>query len=267
MLLPMPSASQTSVVEVTENFNEQSINDLTDWTFQEYAIQSDVLSPITHEFSLQNGRLQNPNQTAFGDKFARAIHNSTAAYGTWSFEWTPSSISPTYDAVEILKDYAPDPYNLTNRTFPQTDYFAGYSITLSTTSPDSLVDLYLVKFQNTTYPTSPIGLSTTTFQLNQSSSHNIEITRLSNGQFKISVDSVQQIQFTDNTWTTAEVFNFVAFQGNSSFDNLVIEKSVITTTSSSVTTSSNQSTPISPVFVVLGIITISYLTLIKRKRY
>ncbi|MHA1983927.1 MAG: hypothetical protein ACW967_06200, partial [Candidatus Hodarchaeales archaeon] len=71
-----------------EDFEVNSILNLTDWVFQGYN-NNNVngswihVNPIPHEFTIKDGGLSTKQQT--GEFYA--LHPSTQLVGTWSYDW------------------------------------------------------------------------------------------------------------------------------------------------------------------------------------
>ena len=223
ILPPLKVVSVSTTVVVSDHFDATTVDDLHDWTLQGYKLQSS-LAPIAHGFILDQGRLTAPSDPTYGDGYSRAYHASNVSYGSWSFDWTPSSTQQTYDGFEfLLKDYASQPYNLTGRSFPAIDHYAGYGLTIGTFASTVGLELALVKFYNSSIPMKPQILDQYSSNSSMADTHKVKILRDSTGNFTVLFDSVQRIQVTDNTYTTSEVFTFVSFQGNSSIDNVEID--------------------------------------------
>ena len=194
IIIPLKIGSVSASVVESENFDVANITDLDEWTFQGYDLQSSHLVPVAHGFSIENGKLTAPSDNTFGDGYSRAYRHSDVSYGKWSFEWTPSSTQQSYDAFEfLLKDYASDPYNLTGRSFPEIDHYAGYVLILISYAKDGGPGIALAKFQNNSISENPTGLGSYTFDSSITGSHNVEISRDSTGKFTVYFDSVQRI--------------------------------------------------------------------------
>lgn len=260
VLHPLNTIATSSVVVVSDNFEATTVDGLNDWTLQGYNLVSSKLVPITNGFTLNNGSLMAPSDPTYGDGYSRAYHPSNASYGSWSVDWTPSPSQQTYDAFEfLLTDYASNPNNLSGRTFPEIDHYAGYALTLISYKTDVGPGLWLVKFQNSSSPLKPLILAHYSFDAPITGTHKIEINRDLTGNFTIFFDSVQRIQAVDTTFTHSEVFSFVSFQGNSSIDNIEIKSLPSETNSSGVPFSNLQ-------FIFFAFVFSAFVVLLKRKK-
>lgn len=262
-----------------ENFNVSSITDLTGWDLQCYQIDvaTGILKEAVEGFNISNNKLVAPASTAFLP-LNRALHDSTVAFGNWSFEWTVGS-QDAYDAVEfIFTDNGQHPYNSTGKLYPDGDYIAGYALRLISYYKDTAPGVSLYRFNNGSSRIPSFLASYSIPVTEMKGSHNIEITRDSKGEFNVYFDSNLTINVTDLTWISSEKFNFVSFQGNSSISNIQIDdKGIVPPTSTTLPSSSTPvptstpttsttnptNTPPSTIGVLSGLI---FLTLVVLKR-
>ncbi|MHA2247187.1 MAG: hypothetical protein ACXADY_19735 [Candidatus Hodarchaeales archaeon] len=176
---------------------------------------------------ITNGVLKMPNTQ---DKWyiSQAIHPSTVAYGTWSFDWYVSA-GTSHEAYEVIffivNDYFP-----TEQSGESTTDMNGYvliltsneegvnlnapykrAVTLSECHSTSKIFNYLAFHQ---FPSALEGL------------YHIDITRDITGEFNIYFDKEHLFQVTDNTTTISEEFVFGSWYGDTTYDNLTVSNTV-----------------------------------------
>ncbi len=199
-----------------------------------YACSSDDIwnSPCDYnntKFEVTGGSLSAPSSTGF-NYVTRAFHNSSIAYGTWSFDWTVSENKKSFDAVEFAFTDHKHEYNWTG-TNPSTRRWSGYSLVM--VSWDIPVwqgsngpGLHLIKFINSSSAFSTSTVKSVKFNSTISGTHHIDITRNNTGEFNIFFDSELVINITDNRYQTSEMFAFVSWEGDSSFDNIYVSDTI-----------------------------------------
>ncbi|MHA2253559.1 MAG: hypothetical protein ACXAD7_24585 [Candidatus Kariarchaeaceae archaeon] len=206
--------------------------DFDDWQTMSYhsntSIWTGLLSASDSVFTIADGALTSPHFDEFKDS-AHAYHDSTHAYGTWSFDWQVSSDMRSFDSIEFMFS---DPKNNFNWSgvYGNDKGIAGYALTLGSYD-ESRVDsttpgLNLVKLSNIGGIFSPSNLKSHSFDDAIEGSHHIDITRSTDGEFKVFFDSDLIIQVTDNAITTSEKFGFTSWIGASSIDNLEVSDTV-----------------------------------------
>jgi hypothetical protein len=227
VLLIVSTVLRVSAATVwAEDFGAENLDE---WNLSRFTIDPSGVHTQHNvsEFSIVNGALTAPNTQNWNHP-NRALHNSTVAYGTWSFDWVVAegSTHKTHDGVLFIHTDLEHNYNTTGLT--QAEYYAGlsgYVLVLSSLSfsdgPAIYPGLAIVKYttQEPGYEflgshqlsTAPIG------------SHHIVITRDSQGEFKIYFDSSLSIQVTDNSTTTSEKFGFKSYRGDSQIDNITVK--------------------------------------------
>jgi hypothetical protein len=129
-LVPIHSISGSISSIWDEDFEVQSINELSGWVFQGYEQVSGKLAPVDHGFEVMNGELIAPSDPSYSP-LHRALYDSNTVYGNWSFDWRPSSTEPTYDVVEFIFTDTGDPaYNSSGRDVPESG-IKGYALILA----------------------------------------------------------------------------------------------------------------------------------------
>ncbi|MHA2293771.1 MAG: hypothetical protein ACXACK_16540 [Candidatus Hodarchaeales archaeon] len=225
----IPRVSATTVW--TENFEDGNLND---WDL--FGTSTNVLDDImtrhnVSEFSVVDGALTAPNSQNWG-QVSEASHNSTVAYGTWSFDWVVAegTIHKVYD--EILFIYTDREHNYDATGVTTSDFLegiSGYGLILSSSKypyGDDIAGPGLTLLEYTNQKELVEFHGKHQFGTNLVGTYQIDITRDSQGNFKIYFDSVLYIQATDNSTTTSEKFNFLSFRGDSQIDNITVSDSV-----------------------------------------
>jgi hypothetical protein len=241
-----------------ENFKGEGLND---WDSYGWDMPLDYHeTPIDPGFSVNDGVLRAPDYSSYGKK-SNAIHDSTVAYGTWSFDWLVSS--PAHIGIEfMLTDLLNTNYNYTGLHTSQMNY-TGYAVLLISFASNPGLGLQapginLLKFKNHDNVSIVGVLDTHKFAANIVGSHNIEINRDLNGQFSVYYDSELTLQATDNMTTTSEKFGFTTWRGDSGIDNITVsdtDPGTLTTTSTATTTNATEG-------YVLGLLIPSFVVLI-----
>ncbi|MFX1283811.1 MAG: hypothetical protein ACFFB5_09150 [Promethearchaeota archaeon] len=239
-----------------EDFENPPYND---WFLHSYYIYP--YSAVNYNnLVITNGSLHQP--TPDGMQIF-ATHDSSVAYGTWSFDVqiVPIELYKEFEIygamTEIMfignfKGYSePKSFNLSGYDFSQvSDRMKSYALyIISGISrwglPLNSISLYLwigryyQSDQQTQNIWQSIGFSEFSSPIN--GSHHIDITRGSAGEFKVYFDSELLFQVTNNEITTSTFFDISTFVGNLTFDNLTFCDSVgscppTTTTTTTMTT-------------------------------
>ncbi|MHA2293173.1 MAG: hypothetical protein ACXACK_13530 [Candidatus Hodarchaeales archaeon] len=238
-------------------------DDLDDWDLSDFTINA-ITEVHTQDnvsgFSLVDGALTAPNCLNWNHP-SRALRNSTVAYGTWSFDWVVAegSTHKAHDGVLFIHTDREHNYNINGLT--QAEYYAGlsgYVLVLSCMQLSGVIvgpGLTIVEYTTQepgyevlgSHPlsTAPVG------------PHHIDITRNSQGIFRVFFDSSQVIQVTDNSITTSEKFGFKSFRGDSQIDNITVSDSVDKTPAPA---------SISITVVVLGLMVLPLVAQKRKKR-
>jgi hypothetical protein len=237
--------------------------DITDWDLYAWEMTNDIhTTPIDSGFSVIDGVLYTPDYASYGKK-SHAIHNSTQAYGSWSFDWLVSS--PAHIGIEFMFTDVLTNYNLTGLHQTQLNY-TGYAVLL-VSFPTVLglglrtPGINLLKFKNTDNTSIIRVLDTHEFAATVTGTHHIEISRSLQGLFTVYYDSELTLQATDNVTTTSEKFGITSWLADTGIDNITISDSYnpppSTTTTTSTTTQSAEGYVLwmlIPSFIVLMIV-------------
>ncbi|MHA2425954.1 MAG: hypothetical protein ACXAEF_14280, partial [Candidatus Thorarchaeota archaeon] len=90
----------------TEDFEVSTVNELDDWVLQGYELISGTFYQVDHGFTIVDGELLAEDVyvpwSIYLSQVRRAIHNSSVAYGTWSFDWRASKSQDAYDSIEFM---------------------------------------------------------------------------------------------------------------------------------------------------------------------
>ncbi|MFX1249783.1 MAG: hypothetical protein ACFFBQ_20520 [Promethearchaeota archaeon] len=204
-------------------------------------------TPLTddkYHVRVRNGALMAPyyNLEEVGGLMilSEAFHNSTVAYGTWSFDWIVSEESHTdhgaFDTIAFILNSENSIWDRDGLT--ESGWAAdktGYLLYLMSRSKSELGFA-------PAFPAVGPGISffktTDTFSWGKSrkfcqnvyGTHHIDIQRTPEGEFKIYYDNVPIIKDSDDKVTTSEKFLFSSFQGDSGIDNLEITEEITTIT-------------------------------------
>ncbi|MHA2253558.1 MAG: transcriptional regulator, partial [Candidatus Kariarchaeaceae archaeon] len=183
-----------------------------------------------------DGALTSPHFDAFKDS-AHAYHDSTLAYGTWSFDWEISGDNRSFDAVEFILSDTKYNYNWTG-IYELDKGIMGYGLALGSYNVSSVNSatpgLDLIKLYSNNGLFTPVSLKSHSFDGPIEGTHHIDITRSTDGEFKVYFDSDMVIQTTDNQITTSEKFAFTSWIGASSISNIVVLDDVPITVSDSI---------------------------------
>ncbi|MFX1343210.1 MAG: hypothetical protein ACFFAL_11030 [Promethearchaeota archaeon] len=221
IVIPLNPMQVSAALVWNEDFTVTTVEELDDWVLQGYELIDSTFYQVDHGFTIVNGELTAEDVyvpwSIYMSQVRRAIHNSTVAYGTWSFDWRVSGSQNGYDGVEFMFTDLRDEYNLTGEF---TSYaMTGYTLILDTIEND---EMYIEKFA----VTHGVILVRHDFPSDLIGQHHIDVTRSLEGEFNVYFDSQLVLNVIDADVTSCEKFNFVSFQGNSSIDNIVISDSV-----------------------------------------
>jgi hypothetical protein len=208
-----------------------------DWFLQNYSYKDNFNSlylPNNYPPIIANGflHMQTPSEM-----IASAVHNSSVAYGTWSFDFhiANDQIREAVCAIMFIgNDYGGGNLNLTGKTYSKISstmrsYVIYITSGISIWSSLHYNSISLFLWIGTEHQSIRTWRSIGDYQLSSSinGSHNMTITRDSTqGEFHVYVDSEHLFNATNNEIITSEVFEFASFIGDISFDNLTICDSV-----------------------------------------
>ncbi len=247
--------SGSAVLVWEEDFENLPLND---WFLESYDTGGLVypFEPIDCDPFIDNGsiHLHTPSEAVSPNDFlVTAIHNSSVAYGSWSFDFfTPEGQDPQSvgGAMFIGNNYGCGNVNLTGIRYSQLRAcFQSYVIYIGTGGWGRGNSITINMYNGGDYTF--IGDSGSP-NLNITGFHHLNITRDLTGLFTVYLDSEEIFQETNNEITTSEIFEFVSFYGQISFDNLTVCDSVgpclptptTTTTTLPVTTTTTTSTTV-----------------------
>ncbi len=159
-----------------------------------------------------------------------ALHNNTVAYGTWSFDWAPAA-SPT---AETLFDYIAiigntPAVNLPGGVLnlPRDDEAWGtyYNVGITQNNAGGIQRIDLSKQEAAPFTLTTLG----TYDLTPPvmGPIHIEVTRDSQGQFKVYYDTEEIINAIDNDITISEYFLFTSRVGDTGIDNITINNAIV----------------------------------------
>lgn len=173
--------------------------------------------------SVKDGKLQMPN-TQEEWHSSQAVHNSTVAYGTWSFDWyvNAGEDHQAYDVVLFIANN----YILTEQSGEIPLNMTGYGLVLNSgdkgeTKPHSVS---LAEWRDETIKW--IILDYYQFPSTLEGPYHIDTTRNITGEFSIFFDGKLKLQVRDNSTTTSENFIFNSWLGDSTYDNLNVSDTI-----------------------------------------
>lgn len=179
---------------------------------------------------------------------ACALHYSSVAYGTWSFDFhIPEDNDSVSGILFIGNNYGGGNLNLSGKTYAEiSSTMVAYIIYIkSGTEGGSWLSSNSITFKIWT-PTKYETIGEHKFSSYLSGFHNMTITRNSTqGEFNVNLDSNRIFQVTNNEIKTSEVLELTSFYGEISFDNLTVCDSVgtpCTTTTTTITTTTTTTT-------------------------
>lgn len=230
-----------------EDFENPPFND---WLLNSYDINGQVYSKNNYPPIIANGTLQMHLGQQTMDCIA--LHNSSEAYGTWSFDFHITE-EGYCGLFFISNDYGGDNLDLNGRTLD--DCFSktyGYIVYIKSATRgwgqllDRSITLRIWKKGWEYITLADFQFSSTS---NLTGSHHMIITRdSSQGEFRVHFDSEHLFNATNNEIKTSEVIELITFTGNVSFDNLAVCDSVgncpptITTTTTTTQDTTNTTT-------------------------
>ncbi|MCE7737404.1 MAG: hypothetical protein GPJ54_21115 [Candidatus Heimdallarchaeota archaeon] len=198
------------------------------WEMMSYYAQSGVmngiLEPHDELVSIKDGKLQSPDLS--GDKYwAIASHNSSVAYGKWSFDWHISENNQSFDSVAFVSNDELTNYNWVGLRSNERG-LSDYGVALGSYSVPNYDSFYpgisLVYLKSGV----PFKYENLKFDSDQSGIKHIVITRDIDGKIEVDYNSEFTLSFTDQSLTTSDKFLFTSWVGNSSIDNIVVSDDI-----------------------------------------
>jgi hypothetical protein len=211
-----------------EDFDGETIPTLVDWDFQAWETNGGIYNPlIDHGFSVIDDILRAPYYPSWNltnGTLSKAIHNSTIAYGTWSFDWLPTIAATEqdeWDGIYFIFNGAHQ--DLTGLPFANNSG-TGYGITVWHNTDGEGWQIKLDKQLGPPPTVTTLGYHYIIPPVNESIY--IKVTRDDEGLFKVYYDNLKAIEVTDNDITTSQEFLFSSAVGNTGIDNIVINDAI-----------------------------------------
>ncbi len=231
VLILIPCSPVTGTVVWEETFEGvEDLDDLIDWEFFGVAgwYYYNHTIPFDPKFTLVNGTLAGPSLlTSDNLNTSQALHNSTVAYGTWSFDVYFSD--PYALTVEFVFNSVEDYYRYDNAANVM-DYLSdktGYALGFQSNT------ILFICYNSVNGHNIAIEKS-----IDLTGYHHIDITRNSDGLFIVFFDKLPIIQYTNTLTTTSKKFGFTSLEGCFQIDNITVDDSAVITT----TTTEDEST-------------------------
>jgi hypothetical protein len=194
----------------------EEFENLDDWELFGYNVVFGYHMAGTPNLIIEDGAL---TRDPLAQGLQIAYHNSSVAYGTWSFDWIVDPGSEGTLIVNFIQNnHYPSSLNVSGVRYKEVNY-TGYALYLEHTS--NSFEFSLSKWENTDNQTIGQKLKTQT-QTREDGIHHISIGRDSNGKFTIVRNSIVIMTEQDNGFTTSEYFNLVLW-GNTKIDNILVE--------------------------------------------
>ena len=159
--------------------------------------------------------------------FSYAIHESSVAYGNWSFD---VKVKPIYNSSNHTHIYFIDPRPPDD--LPKiSSTFSGYDI-LIYSAPWTIDVPDWMKPADDTAPSFLLverpGVSILgTYSVDEiNGSYHFDVTRDETGRFKVYINGTLRIEAVDNTYTTAQSF-YLTSESGIGYDNIVVRDDVI----------------------------------------
>jgi hypothetical protein len=209
-----------------EDFNGETISSLDDWVFQAWETNGGIYNPLVdHGFDVIDDILRAPSYPSWNltnGNLAGALHNSTIAYGTWSFDWIPAiSLTETNDWDCIYFIFNGGSQNLTGLPFAD-NAATGYGITIWHNTEGKA---WQIKLEKQLGP--PPTVTTLAYHLiipPVNESIRIRVTRDGGGHFKVFYENIKEpvMEVKDTSIITSQEFLFSSAVGDTGIDNIVI---------------------------------------------
>ena len=240
----VPLTQVSADVVWTEDWNDPPFDE---WIIDAYSYEGmDGFQPNSsaEPFIVDGVFKMNAPADEFGEYWSGAQHNSTVAYGTWSFDWIVEPGVEHESYVNIFFIMVGFPTNFTGYSYIASQYTKGYVLNLQSGSKGPL-SANSINFGVIGKSDNPQGKKT--FSNPFTGSHHIDIIRSSDGLFNVFLDVTDPtnppspiISVFDNTIQTCDKFIFGAWIGDSAIDNISVSDSIdvsyITPTTTTTTT-------------------------------
>jgi hypothetical protein len=227
LLLQITQVSGNENIVWQEDFEDEPFDD---WIFAGYKYESNYFYYSNITSKIENGRLEMGNASwPYG---SGAYHNSSVAYGTWSFDWiVPTELDDKTNVMDrfFLCSNMEIYENGSNSEPPTLNaYFLTLDIRFELTSenPGTFINLGEYNY----------GIPHTIKEYSDPNPFtgilHIDITRDNDGTFRVHLNSSCEpiFEVVNNRYKTSERVVFWSWRGDSAFDNLVFYNSVEVTT-------------------------------------
>ncbi|MGY5863536.1 MAG: hypothetical protein RTV41_02970 [Candidatus Thorarchaeota archaeon] len=191
----------------SDDFND---GDIDDWTVQGWNMTTDPPSALPGNFTADDQTLR-----AYDEETNKATHNSTVAYGTWSFDVHCVSVPNNHSYIAFVSGPATEFGGPDWESTVSFEYglvfvngeFAGYNHTF----------ILYRRNQGSVFVV-PIG----EYEVDVISGwYHFDITRNVEGSFQVFINETLQITASDTVYTTSEIFSFYTHAGVA-LDNIVV---------------------------------------------
>ncbi|MHA2249648.1 MAG: transcriptional regulator [Candidatus Kariarchaeaceae archaeon] len=193
----------------TEDFND---GNLENWEVIGYNYTNNPISEWGGDVSINDGMITSPSST--NQIRTYACHQSNVVFGTWSFDWHPSTND---DFVFFIAD----DFDWINQTQLTAN---AYALKLKPVFQGIFqpgIEFHQYAGSETTFRI----INSYPFSSNITGSHHIEITRNQTGFFKVYFDEDIIIEISNMDVIESDQFCF-ALQGDTAFDNIEVDDSI-----------------------------------------
>ncbi|MHA2251176.1 MAG: hypothetical protein ACXAD7_12505 [Candidatus Kariarchaeaceae archaeon] len=225
-----------SLSEWSDDFEDGNLDDWDVWGIN---WTNNPILPSNAKMIVEDGVLKPVNTKSYF--WAYACHESTNAFGTWSFDWLPS----TNQNSEFVSFIGDDTNWINVTEFYSNSYFLWLNTGASSTIPG--IDLHKHVGTNLN-----IKIKSHYGENYAGEWHHVVITRESDGIFKIYLDDELVIEEVDTDVTVSEEFCF-STAGDAQYDNIQVSEEVKDPTNEE----SSFASPIIILFTILAIPIIS----------
>lgn len=225
------SLSRSSANIVTSIW-EESFENLNEWDLigytAEQSIGSDPFLPTGHGISITDGKLRCSLPSTSWKNVSMAIHDSTVAYGNWSFDWEVNSAA--YVAIWFGATDLDMNWNWIGVSNPDLN-MTGYLIAILSTDFADINSgdfgwegpgIAIFESDPSILPNKARRMDEYKLSEDLVGSHHLDITHNLEGEFNVSIDGEQVLYTIDNTTSTSEKFALEWLRGDSSFDNISV---------------------------------------------
>jgi len=216
----------------SDDFNDRNYNG---WTAFGLDLTTEPQTQLAANYSAADGTLQNTGPQADRIVWSYAVHGSSVAYGTWSFDVNAVDTPSHHFCVWFM---TLDPIVLN-----------GYDLAIAVgrglgSGPDRLIDREFALFKHVNGRAFRLGRYAVPGRI--TGWQHIDITRDKSGQFYVYVNGTLRIKAIDIQHTTSKYFMFGSEVGPA-LDNVVVSdtvdiRPVSTTTPTTITTSASPTT-------------------------